>query len=60
LLTTVSITIRALARHFSMIRGGRGAEMTPNQPFVSTTSSFWLPGVYGESSNGSANVNPFV
>ncbi|PYX52549.1 MAG: hypothetical protein DMG76_29030 [Acidobacteria bacterium] len=29
LLTTVSITIWLLARHFSMIRGGNGAEITP-------------------------------
>src|ERR1019366_1184974 len=30
LLTTVSMTMRSLAMHFSMIRGGRGAETTPS------------------------------
>jgi hypothetical protein len=30
LLTTVSMTMRSLARHFSMIRGGSGAETTPS------------------------------
>jgi hypothetical protein len=29
LLMIVSITIWSLAKHFSMIRGGRGAETTP-------------------------------